>query len=928
MKRTITALIATAVMTSATAADFNFPSAAIPGGHAKEDVKQIISYIWDDNAYSGKAGTNYEGPTTEQFQFGTNNWINSLRSEGGWITTKNKNELNLTEGMIGMSWAAHTLAGEKVYPYKTWENYTKYEPVGFASDTVIHNDSIWACMDWAISQGSKEVTSKTAEGKDTTVTVDDYNPPKHFDTTGTFTVVVKEIDPTTGLWVDKEKSVTWSELEAWDKTAIKEEYKAWTFVDEIDLARARINPDGSNITMTFNVISGLMVPTFPIDWQKRESKYGYYKPSDAFYPDGYGQTNRHERIAVSWGREMPIYTNSSLSETFTDGYITEAFKDAIKSGHELGNHTIDHMESNSPLPFAKGNPYLGNVEGEAYLDGFSLWDGEGFDSTKMDPLPWGGQGNEAEEFGQKDGNPWQFMGWSMYAGKRISEKAWGGAIKLSENELDEYLGLSIAKGNLYSFRAPRLEVSSGMFFALANQGYEYDCGNEEGYEMNRDGTNFVWPYTTDNGTPNNWTQSEFGEDIMIDSMPSGLWQYPVNTMIVPDGIRQAVWDNHNIIATAEGEPLGDISEWNGKVTGFDFNMFILWAMTGDQVYETLKHTLDLRLAGNKAPMQVGCHTDYFTPIYDNATLSNDVNKDVFGLCLQNNTWEDRIRVFEEFTDYGISVGANFKSGHETIQYVKSLLANPVKTLPDASKGTEVSGTWYLVADGVTAEESISDLNNITVDFSGNEGQFATYIVDLATPTAIEAIQIPEYTISSAVKVGIRLEDGKEVFALLNNLKKTTNSGLIPMYQLEVDPYTNYSIEDVDLTQKATAITINIKTPGTPYNEVGKPVTQNISLGKIKYFTADDVALTDAKSTSATKFAFQGIKNGKINLSAVKAGDYSINLYSMNGRVVKTIQQASLTSGANSITLGSVPAGMYILKIAGQDVSLSTKAVIK
>jgi len=61
MFRTTFASLAVAVMAGAAlSADYNFPSHAIPGNAAKDKVIQIVSFVWDDNAYSGLEMTDYE----------------------------------------------------------------------------------------------------------------------------------------------------------------------------------------------------------------------------------------------------------------------------------------------------------------------------------------------------------------------------------------------------------------------------------------------------------------------------------------------------------------------------------------------------------------------------------------------------------------------------------------------------------------------------------------------------------------------------------------------------------------------------------------------------------------------------------------------------------------------------------------------------
>jgi len=604
--------------------DYAFPSPLPPTGvEGLDTVKQIISFIWDDNAYSGKTGTNYEGdnyPSSGK-AFTDVSWVGGKRVEGDWSTT-GTNYNNINEGEYGMSWAAKTLSGYQSETAMRWLAAADYKQ----GDEVIYNGALWKARGW------------TAHG-----------------------------------------TVPGATTDAWT---------GWNKVKDISGVAPRFqNPDGSPITMTFNVITGLIVTAFPITWESRESKYGYYVPNAEFYSDG---KILHTKVSVTWGREYAIYKSSAgnsaknESDMFGIPYLEDMFRETIELGHEVGNHTIDHMETNSPLPYAKGNPYPAKPNGQAYMDGFALWGGEGMDRAEIDTviMPDGEKliTDEAAEFAQRKGNIWQYMGWQGYAGKVLSKNAWKGLIALAETELTSAYNISAANGKCVAFRAPRLEVSSGLFWALKELGYTYDCGNEEGYEYNMDGTNYLWPYTMDNGSPNVAWQRMVGENKSnFDSLPPRVWEYPVAVLIIPKDKRQEVFNNYKQIATAEHNPPSSEDEQeflkNGKITGFDFNLFILNGASREASIATMRYSLDQRMKGGKAPFQIGCHTDYFTPIYDNATLRNDANDKTYGLVVKNgwNTWKDRIAVWEDIRDYGLSKGAYFWDGRKTIDYIRKLV---------------------------------------------------------------------------------------------------------------------------------------------------------------------------------------------------------------------------------------------------------------
>ena len=62
-------------------------------------------------------------------------------------------------------------------------------------------------------------------------------------------------------------------------------------------------------------------------------------------------------------------------------------------------------------------------------------------------------------------------------------------------------------------------------------------------------------------------------------------------------------------------------------------------MTSDEVVATLKYTLGQRLAGNRAPLIVGAHTDYYSSRWTGAP---------------NATLQERQAAIEEFVDYALA----------------------------------------------------------------------------------------------------------------------------------------------------------------------------------------------------------------------------------------------------------------------------------
>ncbi len=172
------------------------------------------------------------------------------------------------------------------------------------------------------------------------------------------------------------------------------------------------------------------------------------------------------------------------------------------------------------------------------------------------------------------------------------------------NSPDEWKkqGAEILNEDVIGFRTPFLAYSDYTFQALKNNGIVYDCSIEEGSQSNQDGTNYFWPYTLDNGSP---AAPDIGNH-------PGLWEMGCHLVVKPDG---------------------------SKMTGLDYNMWIDAKMTKSEFVNTLIHTLDLRLQGNRCPFLFGAHSDEYSSKW-------------IGQC--NASVQERRQALVEFFEYALS----------------------------------------------------------------------------------------------------------------------------------------------------------------------------------------------------------------------------------------------------------------------------------
>ena len=292
-----------------------------------------------------------------------------------------------------------------------------------------------------------------------------------------------------------------------------------------------------------------------------------------------------------------VYVSDWMAESPT--YVKKSWRNAYDAGHEVGVHTHSHSHGSK----------FSSAE----------WDGE--IQTCMDWLT-------------KPYDP-------------------------NENMPDANKGIGIPSAELHGFRTPFLEYNNAGLGSISGNGFRYDCSIEEGWQPEHDGTNFFWPFTLDGGSP--------GHDVLVSwelkepiSAHPGLWELPVHPVIVPPDSACAQYG----IPTGLRAKLKGLHSWfdadGGKITGFDYNLWVLFKMTKDEVVATLKYTLDQRLAGNRAPFLFGTHTDYYSSKYTGAKAS---------------TPAERREAIEAFLDYALK-----KSEVRVVSSTKVLdwVRNPVK----------------------------------------------------------------------------------------------------------------------------------------------------------------------------------------------------------------------------------------------------------
>ncbi len=228
---------------------------------------------------------------------------------------------------------------------------------------------------------------------------------------------------------------------------------------------------------------------------------------------------------------------------------------------------------------------------------------------------------------------------------------------------DSLCGIGLQRSDIVGFRTPYLEFNNGTLASVAGLNIKYDCSIEEGWQEKQDGKNFYWPYQLDNGSPvatatflKNFTGRE-----KVDKIP-GLWEIPAYVVFVPTdevcekyGLKKGFRERlHNRVDYFDAT--------TGKITGFDWNLWFEFTLSGKEFTAILKYTLDLKLQGNKAPFAFGVHSDIYHSKYD--TYNMDGQKTV-------TDYKERQKAVEEFIKYAQTKNVYITTASKILKWMEN-----------------------------------------------------------------------------------------------------------------------------------------------------------------------------------------------------------------------------------------------------------------
>ncbi len=283
-------------------------------------------------------------------------------------------------------------------------------------------------------------------------------------------------------------------------------------------------------------------------------------------PDGTGNPDNFDALPIKASfYHTSIYVVDE-TQTVLGGKLGEdhmgrnraAWSAAFQSGHEAGDHTVNHFNG-GPMPL-----------------------------TNED---WGKPRNWPAD-------------------------DWAAEIKSCKNALTGPDGIGAKSEDVVGFRTPYLGYNDNLFTALTNEKFTYDTSLPNCFDDAEDGGNCSWPYTLDHGSPDvDVLARKFSFPKITNH--AGLWEIPPTTLVIPPDRVASEYSFapglRNRIAKRAPLPYPSVYEVStGKITGLDYTLLMDAGLTGAEMSAVLKYYLDLHIAGNRSPLVFIAHSHLYT----------------------------------------------------------------------------------------------------------------------------------------------------------------------------------------------------------------------------------------------------------------------------------------------------------------------------
>jgi peptidoglycan/xylan/chitin deacetylase (PgdA/CDA1 family) len=447
---------------------------------------------------------------------------------------------------------------------------------------------------------------------------------------------------------------------------------------------------------------------------------------------------------------------------------------------------------------------------------------------------------------------------------------------------------------IYGFRTPFLaySVDNTSFKVLRELGFLYDCTLDNGTQS----TAIQWakpyfPGTMDKG----WM-------VYTNLVNPGLWQLPHVTYLGP-------------------------GETTPREKGFDSG---IWprAATGSVLLGYLKSTLDWHYKGNRAPMDLGLHSDYYT--------SENKSPDVLAFATD---FEQRRQALVDFLNYAQTLpDVRVVNMVDFVRWMRNPAAlddrskNAMYELDDSKVSSNILSKTTATGAGLTANIAGGTLTaSGRINSTGLLSAKRHADVVLALPADLEGVKGLRITYTSNFPLRITFSQ--------SDLEASAGSHF---WEVPSSPAAAKT-----LSAPATEIYFEKPRPsvaGLPALDLAKVTKIVLSPMVLDENTAVNFTVTDLSLYGANKLGVgvRATPRGKraasagarmtaagkdrVTLYVSEAGKYAIRFYAPNGRLVKSLAPRRIDHGYNIVILPQpLTEGLYTVRITGDRFS-RTQAV--
>lgn len=247
----------------------------------------------------------------------------------------------------------------------------------------------------------------------------------------------------------------------------------------------------------------------------------------------------------------------------------------------------------------------------------------------------------------------------------VANRALTDTFSVLGNNMIQYPAIKLSGG----FRAPYLSIGDTLVHVLDSLGYLYDCSLQDGWEKHYSPSKMAWPYLLGDGNP---------EQKIVAKAPK-LWEIPAAPYwLVPDSLASKYGVAPGMLSRGDSASIT-----TGRITGLDYNLYFEAKLDSNDVLAIYKYNLDQRLAGNRAPLALGIHGQYYGKNY-NAQIG-------FGMYRPGSDWALR-----NFVNYALSKPeVRLVSGRSLVEWMNAPmgLSGTTKVEPVQNRSMSYAGGW-------------------------------------------------------------------------------------------------------------------------------------------------------------------------------------------------------------------------------------------